>query len=1275
MVPRLTAFLAFKRDSAESQRPPPPYEESIQPTPVLFAEHITTEVVTTTTTRTTHFFVPHWRKSSTSSARATSVAIAQPQAASSSTSMPLRHAPLFVEKDLPPTPTDTHGSPSPSTSRRDSLQEIAKETMLPSLFPSSPLTFPTRPHAALGISLPHGLGEKSPAPSSSQVNTVAFTTPNGSPLPRRVKSSQKLRALSGVDADTGEGRQSDEPRRARGLSMGPTTFLNFNNDTKGKAKAADVEIESPQRSLTRRTSFWTRKKCSSELTPPRQPQQQQPSTSSTLLFTPLPSVQPGSPFVVDLDPSHSRSTPPPLPPQRNHARGLSRSHSERAKASHRVEAPPTLSPPPPPRRLNRPVTADPPSTSNPRSLFLDAPSSQPRRPSTQESSLSPQNRPRANTNPPLLHRLSLSIFSSSASSLQPHTLLDQQNSPAGSPVISQRNSPRPSLSKPTTIPPKPRDDETPEDYLLRLRASVSKADIAGVLATSSDTFYVRALRAYLHGFDFRTDPLDVSLRRLLMDVGLPRETQQIDRVMEAFAARYVTCHPTLFASEDHPYVIAFSLIMLHTDAFNKSNKRKMTKADYVKNTRLPGVPPEVLDCFYDNIVFAPFIFVEDPLDGNGGPSNASSPSAPGSSIFGRGNKVDLYYLISNNLLGPLRVDVENYIPTSNPYSWQGTTGKWDDDELQQAFARAAVIPISSEGTRTSAPFFSMGFPHAGYPSLAGLPESTPSGGELWTLRATKIGMLSRKDEVGIGGKKAGTRKWKPFNVILTGSHILFSRDTTWAQAQASPSRPSSGDKQSLALHSSFRFDEIMTVKDIVAVSDSSYTKHPYTFRLVTGDGRQFLLQAPDENEADGWISRINYASAFKSAGVRMRPLGMSGKDVELTGVAAATSHLHDLQHANQSTPQVRKWGSKASLELMGMLSGDSEPSDTRPFMIRKISVVDDNVPMAPEVEGADQFKATFDQVKADLAAGRWRGDDLTVAIDFDTQLSSLTDSASSASLSESSLPSRSHIVQARIHDLDAKVSLTQSQLDADLRFIRNIAILTPFQRQTHDRLVASVQNISKRIMQERLDIVKLSCHRTVLARDLSAEGRDWNRTKQIALKAATETLQSQLPRDTSIPKMTISFHDESNQPSSPLTLKTPASPSRPESTKSHRPESTTDSFHSALDFDPDIGNFETSPMLDSDVFDSPAALPEAASSTSFPFPDVDGPTESTSKSEGPSPRTSDDFQTHEKFYTAHEVPEEQAEEWNKTRCAQRVSLVRLPSTIGIRFARETGHLV
>jgi Sec7-like guanine-nucleotide exchange factor len=34
-----------------------------------------------------------------------------------------------------------------------------------------------------------------------------------------------------------------------------------------------------------------------------------------------------------------------------------------------------------------------------------------------------------------------------------------------------------------------------------------------------------------------------------MELGLPRETQQIDRVMEAFAARYMTCNAGLFVND------------------------------------------------------------------------------------------------------------------------------------------------------------------------------------------------------------------------------------------------------------------------------------------------------------------------------------------------------------------------------------------------------------------------------------------------------------------------------------------------------------------------------------------------------------------------------------------------------------------------------------------------------------------------------------------------------------------------------------------------------
>lgn len=114
-------------------------------------------------------------------------------------------------------------------------------------------------------------------------------------------------------------------------------------------------------------------------------------------------------------------------------------------------------------------------------------------------------------------------------------------------------------------------------------------------------------------FKFQDWPLDMALRRLLLEIKLPTETQQIDRILGAFAERYEEANAGLFVSPgppsdaftiislysrlhlDNAYVLAYSLVLLHSDAFNQANKSKMQKADYVKNTRLPGVFQEVLE--------------------------------------------------------------------------------------------------------------------------------------------------------------------------------------------------------------------------------------------------------------------------------------------------------------------------------------------------------------------------------------------------------------------------------------------------------------------------------------------------------------------------------------------------------------------------------------------------------------------------------------------------------------------------------------------------------
>ena len=257
-----------------------------------------------------------------------------------------------------------------------------------------------------------------------------------------------------------------------------------------------------------------------------------------------------------------------------------------------------------------------------------------------------------------------------------------------------------------------------------------------------------------------------------------------------------------------------------------------------------------------------------------------------------------------------------------------------------------------------------------------------------------------------------------------------------------------------------------------------------------------------------WIACINYASAFKTAGVRMRSLGMSGRDIELTGQAAAVSHLRDLQQRNTPSPRVRMYGTPSpvfearssaqelhhSQSMTDGTSSSDSPSDE---------------PVTPPMDHSSRlFKATFDQVKADLASGNFQAFDTTSfhgrprAYSLESTLQTPT-SPSGRFAGDSELlrlSSRSQIIKSKVRDLESRISARQTQLDTDLRFVRNVAVLTPFQRATRDRLQNAVQTAARRVMQVRLEMEKLTCHRDVLSKDLCAEERDWHRTKKMALK-------------------------------------------------------------------------------------------------------------------------------------------------------------------------------
>lgn len=423
-------------------------------------------------------------------------------------------------------------------------------------------------------------------------------------------------------------------------------------------------------------------------------------------------------------------------------------------------------------------------------------------------------------------------------------------------------------------------------------------------------------------------------------------------------------------------------------------------------------------------------------------------------------------------------------------------------------------------------------------------------------------------------------------------------------------------------------------------------------------GRQLLLQACDKKDLNEWISRINYASAFRSAGVRMRPLELTCEDVHLTGVAAATSYLHDIQYPRPH------WGSDAAHDLMDMLSVEQ---NGRSWLERRVTItanhsdIELDVPVAPEIEGAEQFKATFDEVKADLADTCHHPPDKEPS---ENEHVLIHDSPCNSPklTSNGRLPSRSHIIQSKIRDLDSRITALRAQLDADSRCIRNIAALTPFRKSTGSRLLAAMQNMAKRVMQVRLDMERLTCYRVVLHRDHACESRLWEHSKQFALRSAKETLRSKY----TIPKMTLSLHDDHDA----LAAEKPS----PDITSPEGSESSVGSFYSALDFGL---SWTTSEDL---TLRSPSLLntPGPSSSTSISsFLSSQSP-RSTSLISGSFGRRSLSSSSNSHLESGHqdridfhrehdgsssEENEEQAEEWNQTRCGHRVSLVRVPSDI------------
>ena len=102
-----------------------------------------------------------------------------------------------------------------------------------------------------------------------------------------------------------------------------------------------------------------------------------------------------------------------------------------------------------------------------------------------------------------------------------------------------------------------------------------------------DEMCSKVLTCYVSTFNFKGLGFDDALRKFLSAFRLPGEAQRIERIMDAFSAQFYANNPSSFRHADTAFKLAYSVIMLNTDAHNPAIKasRKMTKEQFVRNNR------------------------------------------------------------------------------------------------------------------------------------------------------------------------------------------------------------------------------------------------------------------------------------------------------------------------------------------------------------------------------------------------------------------------------------------------------------------------------------------------------------------------------------------------------------------------------------------------------------------------------------------------------------------------------------------------------------------
>ncbi len=148
-----------------------------------------------------------------------------------------------------------------------------------------------------------------------------------------------------------------------------------------------------------------------------------------------------------------------------------------------------------------------------------------------------------------------------------------------------------------------------------LQSGLSKKQIGHYLgakgkSAASEAFHVALRRAFVRRSNFKSVEIDEAMREWLTMFVLPGEAQVIDRLVHCFAEWWHESNPDKLREVDSAHILAFGIMMLHTDAHSGKVKQNMSLEQFsnmLRGTDQGKDPPrEMLERIYGRVTLTPF---------------------------------------------------------------------------------------------------------------------------------------------------------------------------------------------------------------------------------------------------------------------------------------------------------------------------------------------------------------------------------------------------------------------------------------------------------------------------------------------------------------------------------------------------------------------------------------------------------------------------------------------------------------------------------------------